>query len=167
MLRHTSASIMMEWEFMVQLIPIDERIAIAGQLHPADLPEVAAAGITCIVNNRPDGESWGQPKAKELAEAAAKHGIAYADLPFKAPPAIQPAQVAELARFLGETEGRVLAFCRSGMRSSVIVAAAMVAQGVPLMDVLAKTAKAGYDLRQAAPFIEYLANAAHANVKAS
>ncbi len=145
---------------MVQLIPIDERTVIAGQLHPADLAQAAAAGVKAIVNNRPDGESWGQPKTKDLAEAAAGLGMAYVDLPFTAPPSIQPTQVAALARLLDETDGRVLAFCRSGLRSSIILAAAMAARGTPLMEVLAKTAKAGYDLRQAAPLLEHLANAA-------
>ena len=147
---------------MAQFIQLDEQTAIAGQLQPADLAQAAAAGIKLIINNRPDGESWGQPKAKDLAAKAAQLGIAYADLPFSAPPAIAPAQVAEFARLLGETEGGVLAFCRSGMRSSVIWAAARVAQGAPASDVLAKAAKAGYDLRPAAQFIEQLANAARA-----
>ena len=145
---------------MAKFIQLDEQTAISGQLRPSDIAEAAAAGFKLIVNNRPDGESWGQPKAKDLAAAAAKAGIAYADLPFSAPPSIQPVQVAELARLLGETDGGVLAFCRSGMRSTVIWAAAKVAQGASVTDALAKTAKAGYDLRQGAQFIEMLGGAA-------
>lgn len=148
---------------MVQLTPIDDHTAVAGQLLSTDLPEVAAAGITLIVNNRPDGESSGQPTAKDLAEAAAKHGMAFTDLPISAPQSIQPGQVAELVRLLANPEARVLAFCRSGMRATVIVAAAKVALGTPVADILIKTAEAGYDLVEDRTFIEYLANAARCN----
>jgi sulfide:quinone oxidoreductase len=139
---------------MVQLISIDEKTSVAGQLSSADLQQVAAAGVKLIVSNRPDGEVFDQPPASELAAEAAKLGVSFIEIPFKAPGAMTPEQVAQFAKLLSTTEGKVLAFCRSGTRSATLWAAANCALGRDVDDVLSKTAKAGYDLRQAAAFIQ-------------
>lgn len=145
---------------MVQLITIDEKAAVAGQLALADLRQIAAQGVTLVVNNRPDGESFGQPTAHELAAEAAKHGITFVSIPFGMPGSMTPGQVAEFAGLLERAEGKVLAYCRSGMRSAAMWAAASVALGHPVSDIVAKVARAGYDLRQAAGFLQDLGQAA-------
>jgi sulfide:quinone oxidoreductase len=63
-------------------------------------------------------------------------------------------------RLLKETDGLVLAYCRSGNRSAMLWAAASVAMGEPLAEVLGKAAAAGYDLHPAADYIRELAAAA-------
>jgi uncharacterized protein (TIGR01244 family) len=35
---------------------LDDTIFVSGQLHPADIADAAARGVTMIVHNRPDGE---------------------------------------------------------------------------------------------------------------
>jgi uncharacterized protein (TIGR01244 family) len=151
-----------ERRFMVQFIQIDEQTAVAGQLQPADFARVASSGFRLIINNRPDGEIWGQPKTKDLAAAAAQQGLGYVDLPFQSPVTVQPVQIAEFARLLGEIDSGVLAFCRSGARSTFIWAAAKVLLGAPSTEVLNNAARAGYDMREAASFVEELADAARA-----
>jgi sulfide:quinone oxidoreductase len=141
---------------MVQIVRIDEKTYVAGQIWPEDMADIASQGIRLIVNNRPDGEAAdGQPRAAELEAAAREHGVAFVNLPF-ATPALTPDYAARFAQILKADEGPVLAFCRTGNRSSMLWAAANIALGRPLDEVLAKTGQAGYDLRPAATFIHDL-----------
>jgi uncharacterized protein (TIGR01244 family) len=50
----------------------------------------------------------------------------------------------------------VLAYCRSGNRSSMVWAAAKIGQGTAVEQVVEKAANAGYDLRGAVPFLHNL-----------
>ncbi|MGF1619196.1 MAG: TIGR01244 family sulfur transferase [Rhodomicrobiaceae bacterium] len=147
---------------MVQIVRIDEKTYVAGQVWPEDMPELARQGIRLIVNNRPDGEAGdGQPRAAELEAAAREHGVAFANLPF-ATPALTPDYAAQFAQILKAEQGPVLAFCRTGNRSSMLWAAANIALGQSLDAVLEKTGEAGYDLSPAASFIHDLGQMAAA-----
>jgi uncharacterized protein (TIGR01244 family) len=145
---------------MADLVAVDEKTFLSGQIQPDDLEEIAAEGVKLIVNNRPDGEALlGQPKAKTLEAAAARHGIAFLNLPFTAP-TLTPEHVAIFAEALSNADGKILAFCRSGNRSSMLWAAANVALGAPLDAVLEQAADAGFDLKPAAALIRDLGNSA-------
>ena len=91
--------------------------AVSPQLQPSDLPEIAAAGYCAIVNNRPDGEAPGQPSSRAIEAAARQLDLEYAYIPV-VPGAAMDDAARRLGRFLNENEGPVLAFCRSGRRSS-------------------------------------------------
>ena len=141
---------------MVQIVRIDEKTYVTGQIAPGDIPDIASQGIKLIVNNRPDGEAGAeQPTAAELEAVAKAKGIAFVNLPF-ATPELTPDHAARFAQILKAEPGPILAFCRTGNRSSILWAAANVALGEPLEEVLAKVAAAGYDLSPAAPFIHDL-----------
>lgn len=144
-------------EYMVQLIQIDTHTSVAGQLQPADLAELAASGVKAVINNRPDGEGFHQPSNADMAAEAAKHNLAFAYIPIASP---SPAQVAEIATMLEEHEGKVVAYCRSGHRSAIMWAAAKVALGTPVAEVVAQAMKSGMDLRSMSPFIEGMGKAA-------
>lgn len=144
---------------MADLIPIDEKTFVSAQIQPEDLEEIAAEGVKLIVINRPDGEAPCQPTAKVLEAEAARHGIAILNLPFTAP-TLTPEHVAVFAEALTNVDGKILAFCRSGNRSSMLWAAANVALGAPVDAVLEQAAEAGYDLKPAAQFIRDLGNSA-------
>ena len=49
---------------------IDPNFAVAGQLLPAEMDQLAAAGFKSIVCARPDHEDAGQPTFAEVAAAA-------------------------------------------------------------------------------------------------
>ena len=87
--------------------------------QPGDLPEVAAAGYCAIVNNRPDGEAPGQPSSHAIEAAARQLDLGYAYIPV-VPGAKMEDAARRLDRFLRESEGPVLAFCRSGARSAAL-----------------------------------------------
>ena len=109
------------------LLALDDRVAVSGQLQPGDMAEIAAAGFVAVVNNRPDGEAmFGQPRTADLRKAAEAAGLVFLDLPFSGPRAT-PDQVRAFADLLAGRPGRVVAFCKSGMRSALLWGAASIA----------------------------------------
>jgi uncharacterized protein (TIGR01244 family) len=96
---------------------IDRGFAVSPQLRPEELPEIAAAGYRGIVNNRPDGEAPEQPTSAAMEAEARRLGLDYAYIPI-VPGQLDLEQARALRRFVGQIEGPVLAFCRSGSRSA-------------------------------------------------
>ena len=138
----------------------DERVALTGQLQPADMTALADAGIAVVINNRPDREAFfGQPRTADLEKAAKEAGLVFLDLPFSGPRAT-PDQVRAFADLLAEGEDKIVAFCKSGMRSALLWGAASLANGRSLDEVLAGGRKAGQDLSGAAEIMTALARAA-------
>lgn len=130
----------------LNLMSLDDRVAVSGQLTPEDMKDVAAARYVAVVNNRPDGEAmFGQPRTADLKRAAEGAGLVFLDLPFSGPRAT-PDQVRALAALLAEGDGRVLAFCKSGMRSALLWGAASIAAGRSLEAVLTAARNAGQSL---------------------
>ena len=130
---------------------LDDHTFVAGQVRPEQLPEIAAAGVTTIVNNRPDGEEPGQPSAAEMAAAAEAAGLRYRHIPVAG--GFSKPQVDAMATALSESEGRVLAFCKSGTRSTFLWALAEAQRGADGEELMRKAAAAGYDLRPIARFL--------------
>ena len=144
----------------LSLLPVDDNVFVSGQLTPADMKEIAGAGFTAVVNNRPDGEAlYGQPRTADLRAAAEAAGLQFLDLPFSGPRAT-PDQVRALADLLAGGDGRVVAFCKSGMRSALLWGAASLANGRSLEEVLQGARKAGQELSGAAELMTGLAQAA-------
>ena len=142
------------------LLALDERVAVAGQLQPGDMTEIAAAGYVAVVNNRPDGEAmFGQPRTADLRKAAEVAGLVFLDLPFSGPHAT-PEQVRAFARLLAGRPGRVVAFCKSGMRSSLLWGAASIAAGQSLDAVLTAAMRAGQNLDPVGEIMVALAKSA-------
>jgi uncharacterized protein (TIGR01244 family) len=149
------------------LRPVDGRVVLSAQLAPADMKEIAAQGFVAVVNNRPDGEAmFGQPKTADLRAAAEAAGLAFLDLPFSGPRAT-PEQVRALADLLADGGqdgggGRIVAFCKSGMRSALLWGAASLANGRSLDEVLRAARSAGHELEPVAELMTGLARAARA-----
>jgi len=129
---------------------LDGRTFVAGQIRPEDLPAIKAAGVTMIVNNRPDGEEPGQPSDAEMAQAAEAAGLSYRHIPMAG--GLSAGLVQEMAEALGEADGPLLAFCRSGTRSTYLWALAEAQRGADGDDLIRKAAAAGYDLSPIARF---------------
>lgn len=144
----------------LDLLAVDDRVCVAGQLTPADMKAVADAGFTAVVNNRPDGEAmFGQPRTADIRAAAEAAGLKFLDLPFSGPRA-SPDQVRALADLLADGEDRVVAYCKSGMRSALLWGAASMANGRSLDEVLQGARNAGQELSGAAEIMSALARAA-------
>ena len=123
---------------------IDKRTLVAGQIRPGDMAALKAGGIGMIVNNRPDDEEAGQPSSSEMEAAARAAGIDYRHIPVAS--GFSANQVDAMNEAIGSAEGQVLAFCRSGTRSTFLWALARAREGDPAEELLRKAAAAGYDL---------------------
>jgi uncharacterized protein (TIGR01244 family) len=129
---------------MSRLAQLNESIWVAGQIQPADIGTIAAAGITAIINNRPAGEEYGQPTGAEIEAAALGAGLDYVHIPFHGLP---PAPAIEAVRAkLAEADGATLLFCRSGTRSTWVWALARAREGDDPEAMIRTAAAAGYDL---------------------
>jgi len=98
---------------------IDDLYAVAPQLAPQHMEQVAQIGFRTVVNNRPDFEDPTQPTAAEIERAATEAGLHYLHIPVDGRHAADiTAQT--LRDALAEVPGPVLAFCRSGARSQML-----------------------------------------------
>ena len=93
-------------------------VCVAPQLTPEAMAEAAAAGFKSVVNNRPDFEHGpNQPTSAAIEAAALAAGLQYRHLPVDGGYQ-SPEQVAAFAQMLAELPRPLLAFCRSGARST-------------------------------------------------
>jgi uncharacterized protein (TIGR01244 family) len=61
---------------MADIRQVSDDFAVAPQIALEDMGEIAAAGFRLVINNRPDGESPGQPSSAQMADAAKAAGLA-------------------------------------------------------------------------------------------
>ena len=135
---------------------VNESISVAPQIAVADVADIAAAGFTTIVNNRPDDEEPGQPSGAEIQAAAEAAGLVYVAIPVTHAGFSHP-QLDAMAEALTASKGPVLAYCRSGTRSCNLWALAAAKAGRN-PDLLAAQAEgAGYDLSNIRPMLDALA----------
>ncbi|MEO7365732.1 MAG: TIGR01244 family sulfur transferase [Sphingomicrobium sp.] len=124
---------------------LDERTLVSGQIAPADVAEFQRQGVTMIINNRPDHEDEGQPLSGDIEEAAGQAGVEFRFIPIAR--GMGPADVDAMRAAMDECgDGKMLAFCRSGTRSTLAWAVARARQGADREELEAGAAKAGFDL---------------------
>jgi len=94
--------------------------ATAPQISVTDLAQIAAQGFKTIICNRPDGEGGpDQPSSASIKAEAEKLGLEFYSIPFSSGQ-LSEELVAEFASKLKAAKGPVLAYCRSGARSTQI-----------------------------------------------
>lgn len=136
-------------------IRLTDRIAVAPQIGPDDCAAAAAAGFTTVVNNRPDGEAPGQPDGAAIAAAAAAVGLAYHAIPI-GHGGMSLDDVAAMAAVLADSPGPVLAYCRSGTRSTHLWALASASRGAEPQALYDAAAGGGYDISMLMPTLASL-----------
>ncbi|MDP3906360.1 TIGR01244 family sulfur transferase [Novosphingobium sp.] len=136
---------------------LSPRIFASPQIGLAEVAEARAQGIGLIINNRPEGESDDQISGAEIAAAAAAAGIAYVAIPVTHAGFSQP-QVTAMAAALASTDAPVLAYCRSGTRSTLLWALAEASRGESPDALTAAAASAGYDVAPVRAVMDMLAS---------
>lgn len=101
---------------------IDENFVVAGQLDPAKMDQVAAAGFKTIVCARPDNEEPGQPNFAVVKAAAEKAGLKAVHIPISS--GIGPQQVSKMQAALKDLPMPMYGYCRSGARAGSLYGAA-------------------------------------------
>ena len=115
------------------------------QIGVDEVALAASRGFSLIINNRPDGESPDQTAGEDIAAAARAHGLGYCAVPIT-PGGFSLAQVNALAAALAGAAGPVLAYCRSGTRSTLLWSLVQSMQGTDPDAVAEAAAQAGYDV---------------------
>lgn len=116
--------------------------AVAPQIAPEDMAELAEAGFKVVINNRPDAEITPDICCDEMRAAAEAAGLTYVSNPV-ANGGLTMGMVETQGKVCTETDGPVFAYCRSGTRSSIVWALSQAGQ-MPTDDILEALAKAGY-----------------------
>jgi uncharacterized protein (TIGR01244 family) len=135
---------------------IDDQILVSPQIAPDDIAAAKAMGVTLIVNNRPDGEDLDAPQGAVIAAAARAAGLAYLAIPVGHSGFSEP-QVDAMAAALEGTPGLILAYCRSGTRSTLLWALACAKLGDDPDALQDKAQAAGYDLSPVRALADMLA----------
>jgi len=103
----------------MKIYTLSETCSVADQIAPADVAEIVAAGYTAVVCNRPDGEEFGQPTARDVGAACEAAGLAFHMIPIDRS-GIRPDMVDDFREIIANSGGPVLAYCRSGQRCSIL-----------------------------------------------
>jgi uncharacterized protein (TIGR01244 family) len=131
------------------------------QIESADVDLARAAGVRMIVNNRPEGESDDQTPGSMIEAAARAAGMDYVAIPISHGN-FGMAQVEAMIDALDAADGKVLAYCRTGTRSTLLWALAQAAKGTPLDAIASAAAAGGYDVSPVWPAMTELASRAAA-----
>lgn len=137
---------------MADIRTLTPDLAVAPQIDLADLAAIKQAGFRTVINNRPDGESPGQPASAEVEAEAVRLGLAYRSVPVVSG-AMTMDDVAAFDAALSETDAPALAFCRSGTRSATLWAFTQAGARSP-DEILSIASAAGYDLSGMKPYLQ-------------
>ncbi len=136
---------------------ITENVLVSPQLALEDVAAAAAAGVAMIVNNRPDGEDPDAPQGADIGAAAAAAGLNYVAIPIGHSGFSEP-QVDAMIGALEQAEGPILAYCRSGTRSTFLWALAAAKQGEDPETITRAAMQAGYDIGPVRAMVDMLSS---------
>lgn len=134
---------------------VTETVFASPQIGIDAIAEAKTLGIVRIINNRPEGESEDQTPGEEIEAAARAAGIDYIAIPVSHA-GFSEAQVDTMIQALA-VDGPVLAYCRSGTRSTLLWALARAKAGDNPAVIASKAAAAGYDVSPIRQLIEMFA----------
>ena len=134
---------------------LTERFAASPQINEADVAEARSRGFSIIINNRPEQESDDQTPGADIEAAAHAAGLEYLAIPITHS-GFSEAQVDALVGALQRADGPVLAYCRSGTRSTLLWALAQARLGNDPATLAAQARNAGYDVTSVMPLMDIL-----------
>ncbi|GGC38244.1 TIGR01244 family protein [Novosphingobium marinum] len=136
---------------------LSESVYASPQITVEDIERARELGVTTIVNNRPDGESDDQTPGEAIEKAANEAGMKYVAIPVTHS-GFSDWQVKAMSDALANAEGPVLAYCRSGTRSTLLWSLAKASAGADVDDLKARAVAAGYDLTPVQPLLDMLSS---------
>lgn len=141
---------------MADFRTLSETMLASPQITAEDIAEAKIANVTMVINNRPDGEDPGAPQGAEIEAAAAQAGMLYRAIPI-GHSGFSEVQVDEMVKALEEGGGRILAYCRSGTRSTLLWSLAQAKLGADPDEIARAAMAAGYDISPVRPMLDMLA----------
>ena len=97
----------------------------AGQPNADDWADIAAHGVTTVIDLRPDAERPGRDEAAEVQAA----GLAYRQIEVAGPQDLTPEAARTLWQAIEAAPGKVLVHCASGNRAGALLAIAAAREG--------------------------------------
>jgi uncharacterized protein (TIGR01244 family) len=134
---------------------LTDTLFVAPQIDEAAVMAAKESGVTLIINNRPEDESADQVPGATIEAAARALGLTYIAIPITHA-GFSPPQIDAMAEALDSAEGKVLAYCRSGARSTRLWALAEAKQGGDPDALTNMAAKAGHDIAAIRPLMDML-----------
>jgi uncharacterized protein (TIGR01244 family) len=101
------------------------RVYSAGQPNADDWADIAAHGVTTVIDLRPDAERPGRDEAAEVQAA----GLAYRHIAIAGPQDLTPEAARTLWQAIDASPGKVLVHCASGNRAGALLAIAAAREG--------------------------------------
>lgn len=141
---------------MADFRTLNDTIMASPQIGFDEIGEAKAAGVTLVINNRPDGEDPDAPQSAAIEAAAKEAGLDYCAIPIGRSGFSEP-QVDEMIKALDGAEGRVLAYCRTGTRSTLLWALAQAKLGKNPDEIAQAAQAAGYDVSPVRPMLDMFA----------
>ncbi|KUF10293.1 TIGR01244 family sulfur transferase [Pseudoponticoccus marisrubri] len=127
---------------------------VSPQISVEDVAEIKEAGIRLVICNRPDEEVAPDQQADAIGAAVEAAGLDFARLPLTHR-TMNAENVSRQSELIAGAEGKVLAYCASGTRCTVVWALGHVGT-LGVDDTLSAAAQAGYDLSGMRPTLEAL-----------
>ncbi|PHR63085.1 MAG: TIGR01244 family phosphatase [Robiginitomaculum sp.] len=135
----------------MKILNLTETYSVSPQVRAKDMSALAEAGFTAVINNRPDGEMWGQPKGAEIEAAAEAAGLAYFNIPISLR-GLDPAQIEQLKKAQSKTKGKILAYCNTGTRAANVWGLSQAGM-LSAEQIIAAGTQAGFNLNGLRPYL--------------
>lgn len=103
---------------------IAENYWVSPQIEQQQIATLKEEGFEVIVCNRPDGEAVDQVSSSDIKKAAEAAGLEFVYLPMQGAN-FTPEYLAKVQQ-LNKDGKKVMAYCRSGNRSSILFNASLV-----------------------------------------
>lgn len=136
-------------------IKLTDTIFVAPQISTEAVAAAKELGVSLIINNRPEDESGDQTPGPDIEAEARAAGLDYIAIPVTHA-GFAEWQVTAMADALANAEGKILAYCRSGTRSTLLWGLAQASAGHHPAVLSEAAADAGYDLSPVAAMMDML-----------
>lgn len=123
---------------------INTELSVSGQITPLDIDTLKNMGFKAIICNRPDREGEGQPLFSQIETAARQAGLNAYYLPAQSGKVTEE-HAREFGKLVAESPKPILAFCRTGMRSTTMWDLSQSSK-MPPSDIIAAAGNAGFDM---------------------
>ena len=136
---------------------LSDTVLASPQIELDDVKLAKDMGVTLIVNNRPDGEEPSAPQGAAIEAAARSAGLDYVAIPIGHSGFSEP-QIDQMIAAINAAQGAVLAYCRSGTRSTLLWALAQAKSGENPESIAQAAMTAGYDVSPIRAMLDMLAS---------
>lgn len=137
---------------MMDIRQITEKFFAAPQISPQDMPALAAEGFLRVLCNRPDAEVPPSHQSAAMEMAATDAGLEFFVVPLTHQ-SMTPDIIAQNKAIIEGCEGKVLAYCASGTRTTIAWALGSAGE-LDADDIISAARSGGYELEGMRPALQ-------------